>query len=321
MKRSSAQLLRSWGALLVLFVLAILLSPNASDGSNIFLQPGNLTDVLRQVSVIGIIALPMTYVILTGGIDLSVGSILALSSCVVAMYLTRHPSAPGVHMAAAIALAALAGAATGALNGILLATLRIQPFIVTLAAMIGVRGFTKWLSGNANIDIGFGEDLAASFAELFRQKAVVVGCYAASAAVFWIVLERTVFGRHVRAIGDNPKAAKFAGLHVRSIRVRVYLLSGLMSGVAGVLYAAQNHQGNPNAGVAYELDAIAAAVIGGTRLSGGSGSAGGTILGTLIMGLVTNMLRLNNVDSNLEMVLKAVIILIAVAVQRERNDS
>lgn len=317
----SAALLRSSGALIVLFLLAIVFSPTALDGSNIFLQPGNLTDVLRQVSVIGIIALAMTYVILTGGIDLSVGSILALSSCVVAMYVTRAQGSASAQMAVGILFAALAGAATGALNGIVLAVLNIQPFIVTLAAMIGVRGFTKWLSGNANVDIGFGEDLAASFAELFRQKAVVVGCYAASAAIFWVVLERTVFGRHVRAIGDNPKAAKFAGLPVRGTRMRVYLLSGLMSGIAGVLYAAQNHQGNPNAGVAYELDAIAAVVIGGTRLAGGKGSIGGTILGTLIMGLVTNMLRLNNVDSNLEMVLKAVIILIAVAVQRERNDS
>src|SRR5215475_3521592 len=137
--------------------------------------------------------------------------------------------------------------------------------------------------------------------------------------IFWVLLARTVFGRHVRAIGDNERAAEFAGLPIRQTKIWVYTLSGLLSGIAGVLYAAENHQGNPNAGVAYELDAIAAVVIGGTRLSGGQGSISGTIIGTLIMGVLTNMLRLNNVDSNVEMMIKAVIIVLAVAVQRGRN--
>jgi ribose/xylose/arabinose/galactoside ABC-type transport system permease subunit len=128
-----------------------------------------------------------------------------------------------------------------------------------------------------------------------------------------------VFGRYVRAVGDNERAALYAGLPVRRTKIWVYTLSGALAGLAGVLYAAENHQGNPNAGVAYELDAIAAAVIGGTALSGGRGSIFGTVLGTLIMGVLTNMLRLNNVDSNVEMMIKAVIILLAVVVQRERR--
>ena len=207
----------------------------------------------------------------------------------------------------------------GALNGAVIAGTRIQPFIVTLASMIGVRGLAKWLTNNQNIDIGFGHDLAAAFAATFRQKALVIGAYAGAAALFWAVLARTVFGRHVRAVGDNEKAAEYAGLPIRATKIWVYTLSGLCSGLAGVLYAAENHQGNPNAGVAYELDAIAAVVIGGTRLSGGKGSISGTIVGTLIMGVLTNMLRLNNVDSNVEMMIKAVIIVLAVAVQRERT--
>ena len=161
--------------------------------------------------------------------------------------------------------------------------------------------------------------MAAQFAAIFREKAVVIGSYVCAAAVFWVLLARTVFGRHVRAIGDNEKAAEYAGLPIRRTKIWVYSLSGLLSGFAGVLYAAENHQGNPNAGVAYELDAIAAVVIGGTRLSGGKGSISGTIVGTLIMGVLTNMLRLNNVDSNVEMMIKAVIIVLAVAVQRERK--
>jgi len=314
---------QSYAALAGIVILAIAISPVAADGSRVFLQAGNLTDILRQISLIGMIALSMTFVILTGGIDLSVGSILALATCIAAMCLTRM--APGMsypaHIALAIAVAVAAAGLTGVLNGAVIATLRIQPFIVTLASMIGVRGLAKWITQNENIDIGFGRDVAASFAALFRAKAIVIGSYALAAALFMLVLARTVFGRHVRAIGDNEKAAQYAGLPIRRTKIWVYTLSGLLSGFAGVLYAAENHQGNPNAGVAYELDAIAAVVIGGTPLSGGRGSIAGTIIGSLIMGVLTNMLRLNNVDSNLEMMIKAVIIVLAVAVQRERETA
>jgi ribose transport system permease protein len=309
-------------ALIAILLLAIALSPTASDGSRIFLQAGNLTDILRQISLIGIISLAMTLVILTGGIDLSVGSVLALSTSITAMALTRWwpGSGYGAHIAGAIAAALACSAAAGVINGAVIASLRIQPFVVTLATMIGVRGLAKWLSGNANIDIGFGQDVAAAFAEGFRRKTVVIGSYAALTAAFWVVLARTVFGRYVRAVGDNETAARYAGLPIRSTKLWVYSLSGLLAGLAGVLYAAENHQGNPNAGVAYELDAIAAVVIGGTRLSGGKGSISGTLIGTLIMGVLTNMLRLNNVDSNVEMMIKAVIIVLAVAVQRQKSE-
>jgi ribose transport system permease protein len=312
--------LRSILGLVGILILAIVFSPAAADGSRIFLQPGNLTDILRQISVIGIIALAMTYVILTAGIDLSVGSILALSTTVAAMTLTRAAQSLGYSQQILLAiLAALAiSTAAGALNGAVISLLGIQPFVVTLASMIGIRGLAKWLSGNANIDIGFGQDVAAAFAAVFRQKSVVIGSYVALAGVFWLVLSKTVFGRHVRAIGDNEIAGRYTGLPIRSVKIWVYSLSGLLSGFAGVLYAAENHQGNPNAGVAYELDAIAAVVIGGTRLAGGKGSIPGTIVGALTIGVLTNMLRLNNVDSNVEMMIKAVIIVLAVAVQRQQ---
>jgi ribose transport system permease protein len=311
---------RSILGLVGILILAIVFSPTAADGSRIFLQSGNLTDILRQISVIGIIALAMTYVILTAGIDLSVGSILALSTSVTAMLLTRASSGGySKHIILAILGALAISTAVGALSGAVIALLGIQPFVVTLASMIGIRGLAKWLTGNANIDIGFGQDVAAAFANAFRQKTVVIGSYLALAAVFWIVLSRTVFGRHVRAIGDNELAGRYTGLPIRSVKIWVYALSGLLAGFAGVLYAAENHQGNPNAGVAYELDAIAAVVIGGTRLAGGKGSIPGTIVGALTIGILTNMLRLNNVDSNVEMMIKAVIIVLAVAVQRQRT--
>jgi ribose transport system permease protein len=308
------QRLQSLAGLAGILILAIVFSPTAADGSRIFLQAGNLTDILRQISVIGIIALAMTFVILTAGIDLSVGSILALSTSVTAMTLGHSP-----HIIVAIAAALAVSMAVGALNGAVIAFLGIQPFVVTLASMIGIRGLAKWLTGNANIDIGFGQDVAATFAAAFRQKSVVIGSYSALAVVFWIVLARTVFGRHVRAVGDNETAGRYTGLPIRSVKIWVYSLSGFLSGIAGVLYAAENHQGNPNAGVAYELDAIAAVVIGGTRLAGGRGSIAGTIVGTLTIGVLTNMLRLNNVDSNVEMMIKAIIIVLAVAVQRQRT--
>jgi len=312
---------QSYAGLLGIVILAVVFSPAAADGSRIFLQAGNLTDILRQMSLIGMIALAMTYVILTSGIDLSVGSILALSTSVVAMLLTRNYPGMGYtqHLALAIVVALAVSTAAGLLNGAVIAALNLQPFVVTLASMIGIRGLAKWLSGNANVDIGFGQDVAAVFAATFRQKPVVIGTYAVLSAIFAFVLARTVFGRYVRAIGDNERAARYTGLPIRSIKIWVYSLSGLLSGLAGVLYAAENHQGNPNAGVAYELDAIAAVVIGGTRLSGGKGTISGTIIGTLTIGVLTNMLRLNNVDSNVEMMIKAVIIVLAVAVQKQTS--
>ena len=305
-----------------ILVLAVAFSPRAADGSRIFLEAGNLTDILRQVSLIGMIALAMTYVILTAGIDLSVGSILALATSITAMVLTRGNPSGGYagRILLAMAAALVVSAAVGALNGAVIAVLEMQPFIVTLASMIGIRGLAKWLTRNENIDIGFGRDVAAVFAGIFWRKSVVIGSFAALAVVFGVVLARTVFGRYVRAIGDNEKAARYTGLPIRRVKVWVYALCGLVSGFAGVLYTAENHQGNPNAGVAYELDAIAAVVIGGTRLAGGSGSIAGTIVGTLTIGVLTNMLRLNNVDSNIEMMIKAVIIVLAVAAQRRTSE-
>jgi len=322
-KRILFQRLQGLLGLAIILLLAILLSPRSGSGSLIFLEVGNLTDILRQVSEIGVIALGMTLVILTSGIDLSVGSTLALSTSIVAILLTKwNPSSgPDAHIWMAVLGALLVSAAVGAVNGAVIASLRIQPFIVTLASMIGVRGLARRLTDNTNIDMGFGADVSSRFAMAGSGKALVVGLFAGLSLVFAAILSRTVFGRRVKAIGDNERAALYAGLPIRSTKIYVYTLCGMLSGVAGVLHAAQNHQGNPNAGVSYELDAIAAVVIGGTSLAGGKGSISGTLIGTLITGILTNMLRLNNVDSNTEMMLKAVIILAAVWLQQVRVGS
>lgn len=313
--------LQSVIGLAVILGVALIFSPSNSDGL-VFLDSGNITDILRQVSEIGILSLAMTFVILTGGIDLSVGSTLALASSIVAILVTRPWFAASElwSISVAVLVAVLATTVVGLANGLVVARWSIQPFIVTLASMIGIRGLARWLTNNSNIDIGFGTDLAATFAKALSTKTVVIGSYVALAIVFGILLTRTVFGRRVRAVGDNEKAAQYAGLPIRRIKVLVYVMSGMLAGYAGVLHAAQNHQGSPNAGVTYELEAIAAVVIGGTSLLGGRGSITGTIIGTMIVGVLTNILRLNNVDSNLEMMLKAVIIVGAVWLQQRGKD-
>ena len=308
--------------LIIILVIAFATSPRASDGSVVFLDAGNLTDILRQVSVIGILSLGMTFVILTAGIDLSVGSMLALSSSIMALVLTRSlfPWPLGWAVAGAGVLAITAATLAGFVNGLIVAKVRIQPFIVTLATMIGVRGLARAITSNTNIDIGFGDDSAALFARALSSKTMVIASFAVLAVILMVTLTRTVFGRHVRAVGDNEKAALYAGLPIGRIKIWAYTLSGFLSGYAGLLHSAQNHQGNPNAGMSYELEAIAAVVIGGTHLAGGRGSIGGTIVGTLIMGVLTNVLRLNNVDSNLELMLKAVIIVAAVWLQQRGGE-
>jgi ribose transport system permease protein len=313
--------LKKFVGLPAVLLLALIFSPHSPRGGLIFLELGNITDVLRQISEIGIISLGMTFVILMGGIDLSVGTVLALSSSVVASLLTRAWNLPAsVAVAVSMGAAVLAGVLVGITNGAVIARWRIQPFIVTLATMIGVRGLARWITSNTNIDIGFGTDVPSLFAGALSGKAVVIGSYVALSLLLAFLLSKTIFGRYVRAVGDNEKAAQYAGLPIAKTKILAYTMTGLLAGYAGVLHAAQNHQGNPNSGMAYELEAIAAVVIGGTSLMGGSGSISGTVVGTLIMGVLTNILRLNNVDNNLELIAKAVIILIAVWLQRAGKE-
>lgn len=308
--------------LAVVLLIALLVSPRSLRGGSLFLEPGNITDILRQVSEIGIISLGMTFVILTGGIDLSVGTVLALSSSIAGLLTARVvlPFSGGIAILLAALTAVTAAALVGLLNGLIVARMRLQPFIVTLATMIGIRGLARWLTSNSNIDIGFGSDIASVFAGAFSTKTVVIGSYLVLSALAVGLLSKTVFGRYVRAIGDNEQAALYAGLPIRKVKVGVYTLAGLLAGYAGILHAAQNHQGNPNSGVAYELDAIAAVVIGGTSLMGGNGSITGTVIGTLIMGVLTNTLRLRNVDANVEMMAKALIIIAAVWLQQAGKE-
>lgn len=313
---------RPLATLIFMIVLTTIFSPRA-DGMPIFWRPMNLFNVMRQISEIGILATGMTLVIIAGGIDLSVGSLLALSGCVFAYTLSNYGhgseivsgAGPFVLVAGLLLLSIAASGAFGLLSGIVITRLNLQPFIVTLAVMIAARGFSRWLVSNANIDFGYGDQLMARVADFLGLKAVVIPTFLAVAVLCLLLLNYTRFGRHLVAIGGSEDAARLSGIPITSVKLRVYTLSGLLAGLAGILHAAQTHQGSANAGIAYELDAIAAAVIGGTSLMGGKGSIFGTFVGALALGILANLLGLNNVDENIQWMLKAVIIIVAVWLQ------
>lgn len=314
--------LQSFTGLIVIIVMAIILSPRQhGTGRILFLTPENISDIFRQVSENGIIAIGMTFIILTSGIDLSVGSLLALAATFCAKILTQWNPSIGQtsHIFLAIFLPLVVTTSFGTLYGLVISKLKVQPFIVTLAGMIGLRGFARFLTNNANLDIGFGDDVSSVFADLVSPKPVVISTFIVIAVVMSILLSRTVFGLRVKSIGDNDTGARYAGLPVTKTLLITYALSGFLTGIAGILHAAQNHQGSPNDGVSYELDAIAAVVIGGTKMTGGKGSIVGTIIGVFIMGILTNTFRLKGVDINIEMMAKAVIIVVAVWLQMPRQ--
>lgn len=377
-----------WG-LALLYGLGVLLSPINRRGVNIFLSPGNQSDVLRQVSINGIIAVGMTLVILTGGIDLSVGSLLSLGTMYAAMLFTLQgwtsasstaipllaivclilgvylvplasrnwardklkasAAAPpsvrimGIVVGLVLALAAVgwtisqlgpkfgvaavlvtvpaAGLAVGALTGVIIAKGKLQPFIVTLAMMVAVTGASRLMAGPtaAIYPIYSGTNAPAEVdglrGDLFGILPMQGMFFLLLVIIFGFLLKYTSFGRYVYAIGGNEQAARVAGIRVDDVKITVYALSGALSALAGILYAVQYRQGKPEAGAGAELDAIAAVVIGGTSLVGGKGSMLGTLVGVLIFGFLSNILVLKNIDSNLQLVLKGLIILGAVSLQ------
>jgi ribose transport system permease protein len=284
--------------------------------------------LLREVSVQGILACGMTVVIVTAGIDLSVGSVLALSAVTFAL-LTMHEGLPG---AAAIPLVLALGTLLGLVSGVLVAGARIQAFIVTLAMMVFARGLSKELSGGQKVSSYFqaadGRFVTVPQPAIFEAidsrvlggaVSVVTLVFLASAAVTWLVLERLRIGRYLFAVGGNREAARLAGVPVRSTEIFAYALAGLFSAIAGVCQAAQETQGDPETGMGYELDAIAMVVLGGTSLAGGRGGVGRTLVGCLTLGYLQKVLSLNAYSTPLRMMLTGAILVGAVLLQRRTS--
>jgi ribose transport system permease protein len=282
--------------------------------------------LLREVSVLGVLACGMTLVVISGGIDLAVGSLLGLSA--VSFALLSLPG--GWHGFAAAGVALGIGAAAGATSGAFVTRARMPPFIVTLAMLVFARGLAKYLSGGEKISTyargADGRFVTLELPAIFSQiDARVIGghvpvvtlVFLACVALTWVLLARHKLGRYLLAIGGNSEAARLSGVPVGAALVAAYALSGLFAAIAGICQAAQEAQGDPETGLGYELDAIAMVVIGGTRLAGGYGGVGLTVIGVLTLGYLQKVLSLNAFSSELRLMLTGVILMVALWMQHK----
>lgn len=303
--------LQRLGPMLGLFVIVIILSIMSEN----FLTLDNILTVLRQVSINALIAFGMTFVILTGGIDLSVGSILALAGS-----LTAGMLASGMDPILAIIIGMLAGAVMGAFNGLVITKGKVAPFIATLATMTIFRGLTLVYSDGRPIT-GLSDSMTFKMigqGYIFGIPVPVITMLIAYGILFFI-LKKTVFGRQVYSIGGNEEASILSGISADKVKVWVYSLTGLLSALAGIILTSRLNSAQPTVGVAYELDAIAAVVLGGTSLSGGRGWIFGTLIGALIIGVLNNGLNLLDVSSFFQQVVKGSVILLAVLLDRKKT--
>ncbi len=309
-------------------VLIVLIGVWTKGG--IFFDIDNFTRAIGYFAPRGILAVGMTLVIIAAGIDLSVGALLAVGSTAAAWLLTEQ----NWPVVAIVPACMIIGAVFGFANGAGTALLRIQSFVMTLAMMTIARGIVREFSGNVSIGTlvrGTGGGLApgsADFSKLgtpgtnvFGADVPFLGYFPVLALVvvvviFQLVLSKTKFGRHIYAVGGNPTAARLSGVNVTRVTIAVFTISGLLAGLAGPISAAFNASADPVAGTGYELDAIAAVVIGGASLAGGRGSVVGTFIGALILTLLDNVLGLNNISDNWQLIIKGIIVILAVVIQR-----
>jgi ribose transport system permease protein len=277
-----------------------------------FLTFQNIINVARQVSINAILAAGMTFVILMGGIDLSVGSALAVAG-VISVWLTTK----GVPDVFALLAGVVTGGLCGALNGVLIAKFKLSPFIVTLGALTYLRGLAYVTTGAYPLiknDLGFAFLGEGSVGFLPWPVIIAVAVF----IIGYIVLKRTVFGRRIYAIGGNEQAARLSGINVDWILIGVYTISGVCAGIAGIIFSARLLSAQPTGGQGYELDAIAAVILGGTSFTGGLGSIVGTAIGALIIGVLNNGLVLMNVPFFYQLIIKGAVIVVAVLLDRIR---
>ncbi len=309
MKTNYKELLSKYKSLIGLIILCIvitLINPR-------FLTVNNLRNVLTQVSVNATIAIGMTFVILTGGIDLSVGSILAISGAVAAFLMKTTGN-----VFISILVALILGAFIGAINGIIISKGKLQAFIATLATMTIFRGVTYVFTNGIPIS-----GLGKAFMVIGNQRLLGIPLpILITLAAFlgaWYILTQTKYGRYVYALGGNEDSARLSGINTDKIKSIVYVISGLMAALSGIIVTSRIGSAGPTAGSGYELDAIAAVVIGGTSLSGGEGSITGTIIGALVIGVLNNGLNLMNVNPFYQAIVKGAVILIAVLIDKKNK--
>ncbi len=290
-------------------IVVSLLMGFASDN---FFSVSNILNVLRQVSIVAILAVGMTFVILTGGIDLSVGAVMALAGTIAAGLMVKFGMPGWVGLLAGVGLAI----ALGLFNGALVAWGRMPAIIVTLATMGIARGAGLIYSGGYPIS---GLPSWISWFGVGRIGIIPVPVIAMVLvyALAWVLLERTAFGRHVYAIGGNEVAAKLSGVKTGRIKLAVYVISGLTAGLAAIILTGRLMSGQPNAGVGFELDAIAAVVLGGTAIAGGRGLILGTLIGAVLLGILNNGLNLMGINPYLQDIIRGFIILLAIYIARE----
>jgi inositol transport system permease protein len=309
-KSKVTSFLSRFGMLLILFVLIIVMTILAPT----FLTSGNLINIVRQMSVVGIVAIGVTMIIITTGIDLSSGSVIALVSVVVASM--SHPGSYPLVVALAVGLGL--GLLTGVINGSIISKGKIAPFIVTLGMMTVARGAALLYSSGRPIgNLSDGFKVIGQGSLLGIPIPILIFLFIGF--ISYILLNKTKFGKYVYAIGGNEQAAVIAGVNVDKYKIMIYGFAGLLAAVGGIILTSRIASGQPTAGLMYELDAIAAAVIGGTSLSGGVGTIGGTIIGALIIGVMNNGLDLLNVSSYWQQILKGAIIVVAVLIDSRKN--
>ncbi|WP_051109622.1 ABC transporter permease [Promicromonospora sukumoe] len=303
--------LRMGGLVLALVLLIVV---GVATGGERFWSFGNLTTILSLAAVWGVVAIGMTFVITSGGIDLSVGSVLGLASIWASTLATQYAAEDyGWWVIAVTAMAVGLGA--GLINGLLIAYGKVPAFIATLAMLAAARGLAEIIAGRQTQVVE-----VDAFFDVFQAKPlglpVIVWIFVVVAAAGWFLLNRTTFGRRTVAVGGNAEASRLAGIKIKRHTLYLYGLSGLAAGIGGVMILARTTAGSSTNGSLYELDAIAAVVVGGTLLAGGRGTVTGTVLGVLIFSTLTNVFVLNNIDSSVQAIAKGAIIVGAVLLQQ-----
>jgi len=301
-------------ALILLFIIASIASPK------IFLTFANITNIFRQASIVGVVSIGMTVVLLVAGIDLSVTSVMAISACLFA-HISQSYVADGHEgiLLGQVVLVICIGVLIGLANGLIIVLRNVEPFIITLGTGQVLRGinyiYTKGSPGGT----------VTKFWKNFGSKSLggvvpyAVILYILLMVVFIVLLHKTVFGRHIYAIGSNPEAARLSGIKVKANKIMAYVLCGFTASVAGIMLAARVRVGEPNGSTGYDMDAIAAVVIGGTAMAGGKGSIICTLAGVLIMAIMNNILNIIGADPYLQIVIKGLIILVAVLIQKKNK--